>query len=1189
MQLSKLEIKGFKSFGDKITIHFDKGVTGIVGPNGCGKSNVVDAIRWVLGEQKTRNLRSDKMENLIFNGTRTRKPLQMAEVSLTFQNTKNILPTAYSTLTISRRYYRDGESEYLLNGVTCRLKDITSLFLDTGIGPDSYAIIELKMVDDILSDRENSRRSLLEEAAGISKYKIRKKETFRKLEDTESDLTRLEDVLFEIRKNMKSLEKQARQAEDYYQIKENYTKAAIEHARFSMASKAEVLKDVKSQITESQELRAEFTVKIASQESELEKIKSALLKEEKTLSGRQKTLNDYVTKIREIESQKKIRHDRQQFYKEREQNLLAEIKLIAQQKTEVEKTLRLAGINRLNEEKLLSENLSDLEIAKEILSSTKEDAEQFSAELELNQGSLQKKQQTLYETEKTLEFSETQKTDLENELKKAETATEDQSIFLENFEKKLDSISILAAEKSSKILDLEKKEISLSLSIEEHLSNGETIRTRMADLYRKLDAKQNELSLIRAMVENLEGYPDAVKFLRKNKSWSKKAPLVADVINIGEKYKVALESVLEPFLNHYIVQTETEAYLAMKLLAENHKGKGNFFILDRLLSYKKNKSETLIDAIPAIDLIENDPLYENLVSYLLDDIYITDKTIPFTAAASTETPVLFGELIWDWSDHTVVSISGAMTKRRFSFSGGSTSILEGNKIGKALQLKKLENEISELNTLTHNEKLIQEQNQDTVITLRESTGKSLIAHLQKELNQIRQEEAALFARKEQSLELLRSSAERKESILLKIIQLHETIALLTPSMEELKLHVEQLANKIEIDLKTSKNRQEVTSQATGKFTHLNIQVIQIQNKIKSFQQEEDFRITEIDQLISRKALADKDQAAVVSELSDLYAGDETANTELPGLYEERKTIEDGLNEAERAYFESRGGIESREKEIKELNRKREQIAVLITEQQEAQNNGQVQMIAIQERISVEFEALISWEEGLPSPDEKEEANWKAKMQQVKNQLDRMGPINLMAREAYQEIKERNDFIESQKQDLIDAKTSLTNTITDIEKVAIEHFNETFVRVQENFKLVFRSLFTEEDTCELVLQDPSKPLESAIDIMARPKGKRPLTINQLSGGEKTLTAISLLFAIYLIKPAPFCIFDEADAPLDDTNIDKFNKIIRKFSNESQFIIVTHNKRTMASTDVIYGVTMPEQGVSRVIPIDLRELA
>jgi chromosome segregation protein len=384
-------------------------------------------------------------------------------------------------------------------------------------------------------------------------------------------------------------------------------------------------------------------------------------------------------------------------------------------------------------------------------------------------------------------------------------------------------------------------------------------------------------------------------------------------------------------------------------------------------------------------------------------------------------------------------------------------------------------------------------------------------------------------------------------------------------------------------------RSEETTMVSGKFNQLNIQNIQLMNSMKSRQQEEDFRNKELEQLSNREWQAITESETVKKELSGLSEIDETTNNELPGLYEEKRAIEEGLNESEKLYFKARGGIDQREKDIRELNRKREQVAVLISECQEEMNNGQSQLIAIQERINVEFEILISWEEGLPAPNAKEEDSFRQKMQAIKNQLEKMGPINLMAREAYQEIKERHDFIEAQKKDLMEAKTSLSNTITEIEKVAKEHFSATFQKVQENFKLVFRSLFTEEDTCDLVLQDPSAPLESTIDIMARPKGKRPLTINQLSGGEKTLTAISLLFAIYLIKPAPFCIFDEADAPLDDTNIDKFNKIIRKFSTESQFIIVTHNKRTMASTDVIYGVTMPEQGVSRVIPVDLRELA
>ena len=1189
MQLSKLEIRGFKSFGDKITIHFDKGVTGIVGPNGCGKSNVVDAIRWVLGEQKTRNLRSDKMENLIFNGTKNRKALQMAEVSLTFLNNKGILPTEYTTVTISRRYYRDGESEYLLNGVTCRLKDITSLFLDTGIGPDSYAIIELKMVDDILSDRENSRRALLEEAAGISKFKIRKKETFRKLEDTEADLTRLEDVLFEIRKNMKALEKQAKQAEEYYQIKEGYKTSAIEHARYNMASKAEVLNAVKSKTIECQNLRTEYSAKIASQEAELGEIKAKLLQEEKTLSGRQKTLNEYVTKIREIESQKKIREDRHKFYTERTSKLDLELGQIAEQKKLIEKQMHQTSKVKTLEERQLEELKSDLEMAQENLAIAREETERLRAQLDIEQEQLRKQQQELYQLEKSLEYAETQKADLENELKKAVVATEDQSVFLENFEKKLTSISELATDKSAQIIDLEKKEIELSENIAQKIQEGEEIRQKLAEQHRKLDAKSNELNLIKAMVENLEGFPEAVKFLRKNKSWSKKAPLVADIINIEEKYKMALESVLEPFLNHYVVQTETEAYLAMKLLSEGQKGKSSFLILDKLKGFKVQKQEELLDAMSATYLVEFDPQYEKLVGYLLDDVYITDKTIPFTASSSTETPVLFGEMAWDWVEHTVVSISGAMTKRRFGLSGGSTSILEGNKIGKAIQIKKLETEIADLNTSVHNEKLALEQNQEAVIELRESTRKSLIDHLQKEVNQLRQEEAALTARKEQSLELLRTSAARKEDILQKINQLTETSARQLPQLDETKFHVEQLKKQIEENQISFKLRSEETTMVSGKFNQLNIQNIQLINSLKSHQQEEDFRRKEMEQLVERELQAKTEDENVKRELAGLSETNESTNSELPGLYEEKRAIEEGLNESEKLYFEARGGIDQREKDIRELNRKREQVAVLISECQEEMNNGQSQLIAIQERIHVEFEVLINWEEGLPQPNLKEEENFRQKMVSIKNQLEKMGPINLMAREAYQEIKERHDFIESQKKDLIDAKTSLANTITEIEKVAKEHFSDTFQKVQENFKLVFRSLFTEEDTCDLVLQDPSKPLDSAIDIMARPKGKRPLTINQLSGGEKTLTAISLLFAIYLIKPAPFCIFDEADAPLDDTNIDKFNKIIRKFSNESQFIIVTHNKRTMASTDVIYGVTMPEQGVSRVIPVDLRELA
>lgn len=1191
MQLSKLEIKGFKSFGDKITIHFDKGVTGIVGPNGCGKSNVVDAIRWVLGEQKTRNLRSEKMENLIFNGTKTRKPLQMAEVSLTFLNTKNILPTEYTTVTIGRRYYRDGESEYLLNGVTCRLKDITSLFLDTGIGPDSYAIIELKMVDDILSDRENSRRTLLEEAAGISKFKIRKKETFRKLEDTQADLDRLEDVLFEIRKNMKVLEKQARQAEEYFTIKENYKNASIELAYNQSITKFIEVESIQKGQRELQQNLEQIRIDIASKEAELEKIKWTILQEEKTLSSRQKTLNQLSAQISEMENEQKLKAERIKFYVQRLEKLHKEEPYLNQQSHEIEQK-----INRLEHEKLtlnqellgLSKERDEAEqaykLAKEQAAEKKDLSDTLQSELRLHQ-------QELYAFKKSQELAETQLKDFENELKKAVIATEDQTLFLENFEKKIDTLRKEREAKEAERKKLEDHEINLVATIEQKHKEGEVLREDLAQLNRQFDSKQNELMLTRALVENLEGFPEAVKFLRRNKSWSKKAPLLADIINVEDKYKIALETVLEPFLNYYVVQNEQEAYMALKLLSDNQKGKCNFFILDALKdAAPKPEAERIEDAIPAIDLVEYEAQYHNLIVHLLHNVYITHRPIPFSGTSSADTLVIFGDMQWNWADKTVVSVSGSMTKRKYSISGGSTSIFEGNKIGKGLQIKRLEQEISELTLEIHNKKTWFEQNQEQIAALRLSTQKSLIEHLTKNLHVIEQELAAISARKEQSLDLLQNSKSQKDAIINRIAQIQESINHLLPKVEQQTFHVEQLENQIQLLTVEGKERAQQTEEKEKRFNYLNISLLQKQNSLNSIEKELDIRKQELENIRNQIIRFEAEKIQNQQELSNLESENTSETNKLPEMYDEKKNIEAGLSEAEQQYFQSRSTIEKLEKEIKEYQRKKESRQEEIAAFQQKISEINHQILAIKERIKIEFEAdLDNPEEELIQPEQEEEQKLLEKVRKYKNQFERLGPINLVAREAYKEIKERCDFIEEQKKDLLEARTALQNTITEIEEVAKSHFAETFEKVKENFKHVFRSLFTEEDTCDLVLLDPANPLDSDIDIVARPKGKKPLSINQLSGGEKTLTAISLLFSIYLIKPAPFCIFDEADAPLDDSNIDKFNKIIRKFSNESQFILVTHNKRTMASTDVIYGVTMPEQGVSRVLPVDLRELA
>ena len=440
MQLSKLEVKGFKSFGDKVTIHFDQGITGIVGPNGCGKSNVVDAIRWVLGEQKTRNLRSDKMENVIFNGTRDRKQLQMAEVSITFKNTKNLLPTEYSEVTVSRRYYRTGDSEYLLNGVNCRLKDINDLFMDTGIGPDSYAIIELRMVDDILNDKNDSRRLLFEEAAGISKFKIRKKQTLKKLEDTDADLARVEDLLFEIEKNMKSLEKQAKQAEKYFILKEEYKKLSILLARLVIKRHKLSFEHLEKAVDGENDRKTSLVKQVAEKESFYEKAKLEIVGKEKLLSSRQKALNEHFGVIRQYESEKKIKNERLRFLTEKSNNLNNQIDTDKKSNDRAEFSLK-----SLSEEKVsLEKQLAEQELKVQELKTTYEEQKLASTSLQEQVSSLtsqlKSKETANYQLVKSLEINQVQLSSLKMQLEETSTTSSDQTNSVQNFAEKLKEI-----------------------------------------------------------------------------------------------------------------------------------------------------------------------------------------------------------------------------------------------------------------------------------------------------------------------------------------------------------------------------------------------------------------------------------------------------------------------------------------------------------------------------------------------------------------------------------------------------------------------------------------------------------------------------------------------------------------------------------------------------------------------------
>jgi chromosome segregation protein len=1181
MQLTQLEIKGFKSFGDKITINFNEGVTAIVGPNGCGKSNVVDAIRWVLGEQSTRMLRSEKMDNVIFNGTKSRKPANLAEVSLTFDNTKNILPTDYSQVTLTRKLYRSGDSEYRLNDVQCRLKDITDLFLDTGIGSDSYAIIELRMIEEIISNKEGSRRNLFEEASGISKYKIRKKQTFNKLKDTEADLERVEDLLFEIQKNLKMLENQAKKTERYYRIKDEYKALSIKLASFKIAAFGSSLNAIEQQELKQREEKAGVITQMDTLEASLQQEKLDSLTKEKNLSIQQKATNDFVGKIRAYESEKKIKNEQLKFQQDKETRLSEELERDRNQLNHV-----LYNIKRLNEEKAqedenlqtIAAKVADLKLMVDELRLQQSNARNELNELVTANNNLQNQ---AYKAEKDIDILQIQEQALEQESQRNMEDATNKKVELSHF-------NDVVAELQGRTVALENEhqlELTKETELQEQIATidaeAETVKDTIITESRKLDAKQNEYNLTKSLVDNLEGFPESIRFLKNNNEWAKNAPLFSDVLFCREQYRVAIENYLEPLMNHYVVDTYDEAVKAINLLSNSSRGRAQFFILSNYASeglFEVSPTGGNLEGarIPALNVVEVDKKYHPLVSHLLKNVYLVNDEAELNNSGITEGLVLLAQ-------------SGKFNKSKYTMAGGSVGLFEGKRIGRAKNLENLAKEIKKLEVELFEFKTRSNELQTRSVALKASTKTAELNQKQAELNRLNTELITVKTRQEQYETFIENSLNRKDDIAKKISGIKEEMATLQPLLVELKAS-KQVQSDLLVDKQGAFNElNEMVSVQSNTYNQENIRFHQQQNKVSGLTKDLDYRFTQQDSLESRIKQNSEELEKVKQAIQENLHQSDSSDDSLLEMYSQKEELEKATQEAEQEYYKLRGKITETEDAVTTLRRKKDQAEVIENELKDQRNNLRIELNALKERLSVEFNIDISeLPENETAGDENEDA-LRERTDKLKNQLDDFGAINPMAVEAYQEMNERYEFIQNQKKDLAEAKASLMATIQEIDDTAKEKFMLAFTLVRENFIKVFRSLFNEEDSCDLILSDPQNPLESDIDIIAKPKGKRPLSINQLSGGEKTLTATAILFSLYLLKPAPFCIFDEVDAPLDDTNIDKFNNIIRKFSSESQFIIVSHNKRTIASTDVIYGVTMVEQGISRVVPVDLRELA
>ena len=1187
MRLTTLEIKGFKSFGEKIIIHFDKGVTSIVGPNGSGKSNVVDAMRWVLGEQKTRMLRSEKMENIIFNGTKTRKPSNLAEVSITFENTKNILPTEYSSVTITRKLYRSGDSEYLLNGVNCRLKDITDLFLDTGIGSDSYAIIELKMVDEILNDKNNAIKLLFEEAAGISKYKIRKKQTFQKLEETESDLNRVNDLLFEIERNMKTLESQARKTERYYKIKEQYKELSSELALFTLASSKTTFDELQQQEEKQVEEKIGLDTRINETEAELQKEKLHALDTEKELAEQQKQLNEKTNFIRQQENEKKISHEKLKFLQDKEQSLTNQLTLDKSTLIETQDLIKLMEEEKFNEENALALLQSQLEELKTILEQTRLSHDSLKSDVQRMTNEAQAIQLSMHESEKSFAVTQAKKDSLQKEIERLKNDSEIKQQEHDDFSERAEASDTLKNEKEKELeacMIAEEKTTAGILHLEEEVKKGSE---KMMAESRKLDARQNEYNLTKSLIDNLEGYPESLRYLKKNSPTAGKAPLFSDILSCKPEFKTAIENYLDTFMNYFVIENIEEASRAVNILNEASKGRANFFILDNFRHDQETAFREIPGCVPALSILDVEDQYQALCNHLLKNVYIVTDD-------QEKTPFFQAEELSSGKSTVFISQNGKYCRTRHSLSGGSVGLFDGKRIGRVKHLDELSKEIEKLTIESESLELMRNRLQQELQEAKQQKEKTTAEknRLQQEVHTAIQNYSSLKSRAEH----LQSSVENNFKIIVGLeSQLHAIDDTLQQSNLTLQEHLHTLKSDFEnigvqlVLLRQQFNEKvELMNSQSEEYNRHNIRCIQQQNKIATIIRDHSYKINLLETLSKNIASNTTEFENIRFQIIELLNNSTDFDAQLILLYGEKEVFELQVSVIETDYFKTRGKVDELDTTIRHLRHQKEQAELIAQSLKDSTTELKLQLNSLKERLSVEFNIDINdMLDKDPSPDWTEE-DLREKVNKVKSQIDNYGPINPMAVEAFNEINERYTFITNQKEDLAKAKESLLQTINEIEVTARENFMVAFTAIRQNFIKVFRSLFTEDDDCDLVLLDPNNPTDSEIQIIAKPKGKRPISISQLSGGEKTLTATALLFGIYLLKPAPFCIFDEVDAPLDDTNIDKFNNIIRKFSVDSQFIIITHNKRTMAATDIIYGITMVEQGITQVVPVDLAEM-
>ncbi|MBD1371417.1 chromosome segregation protein SMC [Hazenella sp. IB182357] len=1184
MYLKRLDMSGFKSFADRTQMEFVPGITAVVGPNGSGKSNVTDGIRWVLGEQSAKSLRGSKMEDVIFAGSESRKPVGYCEVAMTFDNSEHKLPLDYTEVTVTRRVYRSGDSEYLLNKQTCRLRDIHELFMDTGIGKDAYSMIGQGKIDEILSSKSEDRRAIFEEAAGIVKYKTRKKEAEKKLEGTEQNLTRIRDLIHELHTQLEPLAAQAEQAKAYKALKTELAEIEVRLYVHKIKSLHNDWQISKLEMTQLKETQSVLGADISKQEADLVILKENRRENEEKWEQLQAELLQVSEQLEKVEGKKDVREERIRNHAATEEQLKE--RLIELEERYHKRVTEQGRLSQLLQQKEAELKHAELQLG-EALRSLSLNSEEANEQLAKLHAQRNQDGQLLTELRSEHTYLIEQLEELQSRLNALDSKEE--TWVTEQREKQAERDQVL---KQREQLEHERQQVALQLrALEQERQQLEQEDGPLKRAYQQIEKKIHQLRTEQEWLKGMEaehqGFFQGVKEILRARDQHVSSlqgvhGAVAQIIQVPHQYEAAIETALGGALQHVVVDDAYTGRQGIAFLKEKKLGRATFLPLDVMRARVMSQTDRhILQQQQGVigtgaDLVSYDAQYRELIHYLLGLVIITETLAQANAVAK--------QLQYRYR---IVTLDGDIVNPGGSMSGGSRQGNKTNLLGRSRQIEELDKKIEEqkqqlaecgnrVDQLQHNRKILDEKRE----------------LIRKQGEERRVSEQALISRDRELAHLLQLTHDNQENLKAERTALAHKLQSIKEKRQQVKEEMTRIVEQNDSLNDEIEQVQHLVQKEIDDRAEVNEQVTEWKVKVAALNQENTHLkerhlqvMTECEQTEKQLSHSQMEKRDLGETLTENHVEIEKLTMEIDHLRQGKAEVQARVAQVKSIREQQLSEQELQEKAVRNKQATMRQLEAKMHEQQIQANRQDVELNHLLQKLAEEYE--LSYERAAAQYEPPEDVKVAEKqVRSLKAQMGRLGDVNLGAVEEYERLYERHQFLEAQENDLTESKQKLADIITKMEAEMGKRFLEAFERIRSEFQVVFVEMFG-GGKADLNLEDPDHLLETGIEIVAQPPGKKLQNLTLLSGGERALAALALLFSVLHMKPVPFCVLDEVDAALDEANLTRYTRYMQKFAHNTQFIIITHRKHTMEGADVLYGVTMQESGVSKLVSVNLEE--